>query len=222
MSIAADQSDEPGRTLHELTPLKSEQLALLGVLFERSTSIATMYVGAVMAREAVSNPEHLSQACHSLRELIDNLPKYFDIPVEPSGKLGAQVNLLQTHWKREARVKNGSTEPVSNKFAKMLSAFFQWNDDNFPTRRELARSIIRNLDATGRPLPRPIEDLRAEEWMKIRDFFVGATHHGPCSQEDFDSWLGVFESFMLALAKPRTFDNADAIDALIQEGETDG
>jgi len=222
MNVAAEQPDGPTRALHELTALKSAQLALLGVLIEKSSAVATMYVGALMARADDSNPDRLSQACHSLRELIDNLPKYFDVPVEPAGRLGDHVNALHDRWKREPRVINGNSDPLTEKFARKLFAFFKWKDENFPKRQEVARRTIRDLDASGRILPQPIENLRASEWMAIRDFFVNSTHHGSCSLEDFDGWLDVFETFMLGLTKPRTFDNADAIDALIQEGESNG
>jgi len=223
MSLAADRpSDPPSRNLDELTPLSSVQVALLGVLIDKSEAVGAMYVGALMARATEDNPDHLSQACHSLRELIDNFPKYFDVPVEPSGRLGDQTSALHERWKREPRVKNGGSEPITEKFIQKLSEFFQWIDENFPKRREVARRTIRELDASGRSLPRPIEDLRAEEWLAIRDFFVRSTHHGTCSLGDFDAWLDELESFVLGLTKPRTFDNADAIDALIQEGESDG
>jgi len=223
MSVGADQpGDPPTRTLNELTPLNPAQLTLLGVLNDKSEEVAAMYVGALMARATVDNPEYLSQACHSLRELIDNLPKYFDVPVEPSGRLGDQTNALHEHWKRERRAKNGGLEPLSEKFIQKLSEFFQWIEENRPKRREVARRTIRELDASGRSLPRPIEDLRAQEWLAIRDFFVSSTHHGTCSPDDFDAWLEALESFVLGLTKPRTFDNADAIDELIREGESSG
>lgn len=222
MSLTSDQLEQPPQNLRELTALGSSQLALLGVLIEKSATVATMYVGAVMARAAEDNPDHLSQACHSLRELIDNLPKYFDVPVEPSGRLGDQTYALRDRWMREPRVANGTSEPLTERFVQKLAEFFQWIEENFPKRREVARRTIRELDASGRPLPRPIEDLRALEWMAIRDFFVRSTHHGSCSCDDFDLWLDVLESFLLGLTKPRTFDNADAIDALILEGESDG
>lgn len=222
MSSTAQPTAQPPLNLHELTPLKSGQLALLGVLVEKSEAVAAMYIGAIMTRAAEDNPEHLSQACHSLRELIDNLPKYFDVPVEPSGRLGDQTNALHQRWKREPRVKNATSEPLTEKFVLKLSEFFKWIEENFPKRKEVARITIRELDASGRSLPRPIEDLRAQEWLAIRDFFVGSTHHGTCSLEDFDTWLDELESFVLGLTKPRTFDNADAIDALILEGESDG
>jgi hypothetical protein len=221
MSDAIHQLNEPERQLHELTPLGSRQIALVGVLSDKSDNIAAMYVGAIMARGAEDNPDHLSQACHSVRELIDNLPNYFDVPVERTGRLTDQANALHDQWKREPRVKKGNSDPLTERFAKKLTEFFQWIDENIPKRREVARKTIQQLDPSRRSLPRPIEDLRAKEWMRIRQFFVDATHHGKCSRDDFDNWLDVLETFVLNLTRPRTFENADAIDALIREGESD-
>jgi hypothetical protein len=59
LNVAAEQPDGPTRALHELTALKSAQLALLGVLIEKSSAVGTMYVGALMARADKSNPDRL-------------------------------------------------------------------------------------------------------------------------------------------------------------------
>jgi hypothetical protein len=213
---------ELGQTLQELIPLRDSQLALLGVLLEKDESVAKMYAGALMARSFDTNPDYLSQACHSIRELIDNLPKYFEVPIQRTDSLTNKVNALRAAWDREPRVRISSAEALSERFAVKVAEFFQWHEAQFPTRREVARNTVRELSTSSRLLPHPIETLRAEEWMKIRDWFIGATHHGACSEDEFDQWLDVFESFMLNLSKPRPFDNADVIDALIRKGESDG
>jgi hypothetical protein len=181
-----------------------------------------MYIGALMARASEDNPDYLSQACHSVRELIDNLPKFFPMTVKRTGTLKDQVISLQSAWEREPRVKNGSSEPLSERFAKKVEGLLKWFADNFPARREVARTTVRELDVSGRRMPQPIEDVRADEWMAIRDWFVASTHHGNCTAEEFDQWIYQFEMFLLNLTKPRPFDNADIIDQLIAEGEGDG
>jgi hypothetical protein len=202
--------------------LTGAQSALVRALLEKNESVAMMYVGAIRARAATNNPDHLSQACHSIRELIDNLPKYFEVPVEPSGRLGDRVNALADRWQKEKRVKNNSEEVISEGFAKQLEKFFIWKQENFIKRREVARITVRDLDVSRRRLPGAIEDLRALEWMKIRDFFVASTHHGTCTADDFDAWVEVFERFMLDLTRPRTFETAAALDDLIRGVESDG
>ena|ERR1035437_10278853 len=208
--------------LEELTTLEERQLALLGVLIGKDNSVARMYIGALMARASEENPDYLSQACHSVRELIDNLPKYFQVTVKRTGSLKDQVISLQSAWGREPRVKNRSSKPLTERFAKKVEGLLNWFTDNFPARREVARTTVRELDVSGRRMPLPIEDVRADEWMAIRDWFVRSTHHGGCTSDEFDQWIYQFEMFLLNLAKPRPFDNADIIDELIAEGEADG
>ncbi len=144
------------------------------------------------------------------------------MPVGPSGRLGDKVNSLNDRWERESRVRNQNGDPLSDSFVKNLEEFFAWIGASFPRRREVARQTIRELGSSQRPLPAPIEDLRAAEWMEIRNFFVASTHHGSCSEESFDTWLELFELFVLGLARPPTFDNADRIDALVHEVEAHG
>src|ERR1035437_3909567 len=110
-----DASSDVRTELIQVTALEERQLALLRVLIEKSEALARMYVGALRARTDDGNPEYLSQACHSIRELIDNLPKYFAVPVQPTGSLKVEVNTLRDAWQREKRVKNSTTEQLSEK-----------------------------------------------------------------------------------------------------------
>ena len=71
-------------SLNGPTALSWNQRTLLQVLVEKDQSLGSMYIGAIMARAATDNPDHLSQASHSLRELIDRLPEHFEgVPVNP-------------------------------------------------------------------------------------------------------------------------------------------
>jgi hypothetical protein len=221
-------ADTPGPSagtsgLDGQTNLTGSQRTLLQVFVDKDESLGRMYVGALMARSATDNPDYLSQASHSLRELVDKLPEHFEgVPAKPVDKLGNKVNTLIAYWKKEQRVKNKSDESLSDGFMKRLDEFFTWQLTNHLTRREAARRTIRKFDATGRALPDRIEELHAEEWMAIRGFFVGITHHETCTADEFDTWLTAFETFMLNRTKPRTFEKADEIDRLIAEGESNG
>jgi len=199
--------------------LTAEQVALFGVLHNQSPELAKMFVGAVAARTATTNPDHLSQACHSVRELIDNLPTYFEIPIDPPGRLGDLVSSLAAKWARQPRVRQGDDSPLTSAFVQALEEFFRKEAEIKPKRRDSARTTLRHFGAAARPLPSQIEDLRADEWLLIRDFFVNGTHHGSCTEEEFDTYLGTLQERMLGLAKPRTFDYQKEIDALVSEGE---
>jgi len=208
--------------LPDLVPLSTTQLALLKVFSDKSPTLAKMYVGAIIARGSEDNPDYLSQACHSMRELIDNLPKYLPVPYEHSGELRPKVDALADQWKKELRSRNVDTGSLSNKFIGKLTEFFQWVEEHFPTRRDMARNIIRDLDVGGRPLPKALEDLHAAKWMKLRTFFVAGTHHGTCTPATFDECLDEFEAFVSSKDSPSTFETAALLDDLIGEGESDG
>jgi hypothetical protein len=219
MSTAPDPSSQP-EAPDPLTALTARQRELVGILADKDEGLGQMLVGAIMARAATNNPDHLGQASHSLRELIEKLPPHFDAVLLPTDTQTNKVATLAVHWSRERRVKNKSDEALSTKFVQELHAFFQWRDDNLLTRRDAARRAISKFDPSGRSLPTPIEELHAQEWMKIRDFFVGSAHHHACTTAEFDTWYNAFENFMLNRLRPRTFENADKLDALIQEGES--
>jgi hypothetical protein len=113
-------------------------------------------------------------------------------------------------------------EPVPDRFLEQLEGFFDWFAADRPARRQRAAALLRELDPGTGTLPAPIESLRVEEWRECTTFFVRAAHHGPCTEEEFRQWLDVFERFLLDRLVPRTFDNADQLDALIEEGEANG
>jgi hypothetical protein len=220
MSTAPDPSTQP-TALDQLASFTARQRVLLGVLVATDKNLGMMFVGAVMARATTDNPEYLQQASHSLRELINELPHHFaDASVKSPDKLSDKVKVLAAKWRREPRVKNNSDEGLSDQFVGELEEFFDWEAGSFPARREVARRTVTRFDPSGRLLPQRIEERHADEWMDIRDFFVRSAHHSPCSADDFDRWYNAFESFMLARIKPRTFERADEIDALIREGES--
>jgi hypothetical protein len=219
MALFEESSDPQALVTPPILVVPRQQL-LWRTLHEKDAAVARMYCGAIMARGAENNPDHLSQACHSMRELIDNIPNHFEVPVESAGRLGDRVSAFYGKWKREPRVRNSSNENLSDGFIVEIVAFFDWVEEHQPNRVNEARTIIRALDATGRRLPPSVEEIRASEWMEIRKFFLGGTHHRPCSLEEFDTGIVVFEEFMLSLAKPRTFETATQIDALVAEGES--
>lgn len=220
MSTAPEPTSQPAAP-QELTTLTARQLVLFDVLVERDKDLGRMFVGAVKARAAMDNPEYLHQASHSLRELINELPRHFaDASLKAPDRLSDQVKALASKWRREPRAKNKTNESLSDRFVSELERFFDWEAGNFPARREVARRTVTRFDPSNRLLPQRIEERHAEEWMDIRDFFVRSAHHSPCSVDDFDRWYNAFENFMLDRVRPRTFDNADKIDALIREGES--
>ncbi len=67
-----------------------------------------------------------------------------------------------------------------------------------------------------------LQELNVDQWTVMRDFFMSVAHHRHLStKEEFVQWLNALEGFLLDKLVPRTFQNFDAIDRLIEEAEKD-
>jgi hypothetical protein len=57
--------------------------------------------------------------------------------------------------------------------------------------------------------------------MATREYFQAIAHHGrQPPEEDFRARIDALERFLLDRLRPRTFADFDAIDDIIQEGES--
>jgi len=215
---------------HELRQLSGRQRALHIALIEKNEHMGNMYVGALAALQNDSNPERFSQAAHSLRELMEKMPAYLNLPVKvKSESLGMKVREFSREWKKaynksECRGNpewSGEVDDTLTKFLKKAGEFFLWFEQHQPKRKDQIAHTLRTLDPMGRPLPLPLEKLRVDEWEKIRDYFLGVAHHQiSIVHGEFISWLDALERFLLDRFRPRTFADHDLIDSIIREGET--
>lgn len=68
-------------------------------LVEKSKAIGALYECALRLLADRSNPGSLFLAAHSIREMMDALPKALDLPIlAEQGRLGDQVNALEPIW----------------------------------------------------------------------------------------------------------------------------
>lgn len=215
-------ADLPGATSSPWAPvpLGGQQKIMFEALGQRDSVSAAIYVGAIQVWGDATNPDRLALAAHGIRELMDRLSKYLDVPYRDQPRMGDKVAALYDAWQR-ARPQIGAGLPMPDGILKKLEGFFEWYESDRPNRRALAGSMLRKMDPAARPMPFPIEDLRVNEWMTCHDFFANSAHHTQNSAGDFEGWLDVLERFLLDRMRPRTFDNADALDDLIREGEGD-
>src|SRR4029077_18363670 len=63
--------------------LDGRQKTLVEALSEKDARLGQMYVGALMVLENQGNPESLAQACHSLRELMEKIPRWYEAVPAP-------------------------------------------------------------------------------------------------------------------------------------------
>jgi hypothetical protein len=220
-------------TLQSLAGLSGQSLALHRALIEKGDALAGIYLGALRVLNGAGNPDAIAQAAHSLRELLDKLPKYFDLPFNAhKERLGDKARALKGCWERTlkktvARCQDGSWQgPIDDalcEFLQSMEGFCQWQDDHMPRRKTETAHLLREMDQSGRRLPGRLEDWNVQYWTDIRDYFVAVCHHRPdANSADFKKWLDAFEVFLLNHLRPRTFEEHGVIDAILEEGMRKG
>src|SRR5687768_1740148 len=80
--------------------LTGEQIALIEALNDRDTRLGPIYLGAVRALLDATNPERVPQAAHSIRELLEKLPRWIDAPVSAGPSLKERTNRLSQDVER--------------------------------------------------------------------------------------------------------------------------
>jgi hypothetical protein len=217
-----DDSTEEARPKRPATNLNGRQLALHRALGELHPSLATWYEGALSVLDYVI-ADHLSLAAHALREIMDWLPRYIDLPVQHT-TLGTKANNLREEWERLRKNTRclqdgkwtGEIDPPMNRFLERTGDFFSWMTEERPHKTQQTAKVLLALDPIG--LPAPLVEDNASSYLKIRSFFVEVAHHSECLEEEFAKWMDAFEIFLLERLVPRTYDDFDAIDRLITEG----
>ena len=211
--------------------LSGQQRALYEALVKKDQRLANMYRGALLVLDHTDNPEHLVHASHSLRELMEKLPIYLDVPIprslptmkEKVQKLGQIWNHTLKHSKCHGNP--GWQGTIDRPLLKLLTGmeeFFRWFAMEHPTRRQRTSKVLQSLDPVGLPLPKPIEDLRIKEWDRCREYFQAVCHHSKIGEvDDFKMSLASLERFLLDQLLPRTFEDHSVLDQIIREGEVD-
>jgi len=211
--------------LNPATPVPAElngqQLALYRALSAKEPGLAAMYYGSIHVLQHPENPECVAQAGHSLRELMNALPRYLDIPLPgEQARLGDKVAVLATRWGALTVQEDWRTDlPAINKFLAAAEELFGWLKTDRPKRKDRTAKMLVSLDPTGRPLPGVIETLRIAEWETYHDRFVAAAHHSEIDHAELTAIVYEFERFLLDRLEPRTFEDRAALDEIIREGE---
>ena len=87
----------------EILTLSGQQQALYAALIEKERRLAFMYYGALVVFGHNDNPDRLALAAHGLRELMEKLPRYLDLPTEQQPKTIEKMWTLHKKWDRTVK-----------------------------------------------------------------------------------------------------------------------
>lgn len=218
-------SEEP------LPPLEGQiftsgQRQFYDVLAARDNRLADMYLGGLTVLAQVGNPDRIPQAAHSIRELIEKLPRHLGFVVQNNPvPLGQMTRNLADVWdKMEISVDGSSNSScIPTTFVGRLQNFFDDFRNSNPKLRERGKSVLNNLDPSEMQLPEVVQEARVDSWKEFNDYFVSVSHHRTSQDmNDFIEMLEKFEAFLLDYLRPRAAENQAEILRLIQEAEGQG
>ena len=219
----APEPDGPASEGPDCIQLDGGARSLFEALAEIKQDLANMYLGALDIAARPGNPDNLALAAHGMRELIEKLPRYLDVPVEAPKTQGllARVRELTDAWFHlgDKAVDDDKLTGHGRKLLAALGKFCEGVAADFPSRKKQTATVLRSLDPHPIKLPPPIETLHVQEWGKIEGFFIGVAHHTrTCTEDEFQQYVRALERFLVERLRPRTFDDFAAIDDLLGGG----
>lgn len=210
-----------------ITKLTERQFALHSELGRRKETLADMYLGALIVLQGSSNPDYLAQAAHSIRELMEKLPKIISVSMRECKNSITTVEMKDS-WQSAIKKTSchsiagwgGEIDPDLRKFLQKAEIFFENFNNIYIPRPAQLQLFLRELDGVGRLQSAELEKQNIKIWNEIRDYFVNVAHHRiEVDNKEFYAQLALFEDFILDKLHPETIADFESIDMLIQEGE---
>lgn len=212
-----EPGEEPGRPSRGLSGRSQTLFEFLQPYGEASI----LYRDALRILDDDTYDTQIRMAAYALRELLEELEKSSGIK-RPSD-LGNRVSTLREGWRKIAPTEGQDLSAVGDEAARMLVAFFEQLDTDRKTRRERAQITLSGLDPSRVLGPPEVGKARTEALLAFRGRFNPVLHGGKSlARSEFLTRLEDFEVFLIDWLRPRTFEDLDEIDALLEEGPVAG
>jgi hypothetical protein len=216
-------ADQPG-----VQPLEGNQRLLYEQLVSRDGAgdLAAMYRGALAVLADTSNPDRVAQAAHSLRELMEKLPR-LDHGDTARGSMTTQAKTLGATWlsyrdNAEGALDEWTGQTVGPALLAVLRAvdtFVSWIERNTLSRAAQAQRVVRHLQVSGYSAP-PAEATNAKIWKDLHSNLENISHHRVALTDiELRVRLAQLEEFLLSLWVPETTKDFAELDEII--GGTD-
>jgi hypothetical protein len=232
--VLGDIAEDEGGVI-ERPPQRRRLLeALTGV----DRGIADMYEGVTRMLDDASFPDGLSLGAHAMRELMEKLPKVFDVPAGQNFSLRNRINGLQEVFERASRESDCSTADgwvgeIDRPLAELLhevESLLADRDRDWVSRAEADRALIRRLEPGPIRRGDQLTTTEVEQWTRSRKYFEALAHHGHIyhgkrtDHVDFVDHVRGVEVLLLGKLLPATAADFAEIDTLMAavEGSFNG
>lgn len=153
--------ETPGRP--EVVEVSGRARQLWEALSDIDEQLGHMYLGALDVLQHSANPDRLSLAAHGVRELIEKLPRFLDLPATENRGPGIreQARTLAAAWEKLGPSVVDGNGVLTSSGEKMLGKVAEFCEGvgADPTRKQAAAAAVSRLDLNPLKLPPPIQEI---------------------------------------------------------------
>ena len=180
------------------------------------------YLGALFALQNKYNPDRISQAAQSLRELLEKLPRVVrESDVVRSHDLVGMRRGIYNRWIKDKTRYDGKwkDKEVDGQLDKTLRKIDQYLELNQrPTRKEQIQSAIGQIDPMADMFDPRIQEAKRDQfhkvWMEIEGF---AHHRSNPDEQSFMEYFSTIDQIIFDLLAPITAQNQQEIRTILEK-----
>ena len=204
--------------------LDATQRQVLDVLRAKQTDeypLSDWYLGALYALQNKYNPDRISQAAQSLRELLEKLPRVVrESDMRPPDFAGMRRGIYN-RWIKDKERYDGKwkDKKIDNQLDKTLRKFDRYLELNqMPTRREQIQSAIGQIDPMSDIFDPKIQEAKRDQfhavWMELEGF---AHHRSNPDEQHFLKCCSAIDQIIFDLLAPITAQNQQEIRTILEK-----
>ena len=205
--------------------LDARQQQVLDALREKETDkypLGDWYSGALYALQNKYNPDRIAQAAHSLRELLEKLPRVVresDVVRSPGFadmRRGIYKRWIKDKKRYDGKWKDKKIDDQLDKTLRKVDRYLELNQ--MPTRREQIQSAIGQIDPLIDMFDPEIQKAKRDHFHKVWMELEGIAHHRSNPDEQrFRECFSVIDQIILDLLAPITAQNQQEIRTILEK-----
>ena len=208
-----------------LSGIKQQVLDALKRVETEEYPVSDWYLGALYALENPFNPDRISQAAQSLRELLEKLPRVIQASdVHTFDFQGMRKGIRERFERDKSRYKEvWKGEKIDARLAKTLRRIDRYLELNLqPTRRDQIQIAIGNIDPMADYIEVDIQKQKRDAFYELWNQVEGYAHHRTNYRQDerkFRTCVSVLERLIYDLLAPITARDQQEIQSILSRSE---
>ena len=221
-----DCDDQTGLRPSPSLQLSTNQIQVLDALRRVETEeyrLGDWYLGALYALANSYNPDRISQAAQSLRELMEKLPRVVHASdVHTFDFQGMRQGIRERFAKDKNRYKEvWKGETIDARLDKTLRRIDRYLELNLqPTRRDQIQIAIGNIDPMADLFKVDIQKQKRDAFHDLWNQLEGYAHHRSNNRQDerkFRTYVSILERLIYDLLAPSTAQDQQQIKSILDK-----